>query len=162
MDKKKSKYTYFASNGDYGDVDLRNDWTDLVQRYRPKGVSLTATVTEHWTDVMWEAIKNAPPKQRSEMANHISVGIHLTNNTDVCKWCGISKDLLEYKGRTSYAPPASKPKPSKPIDYKPVSYLEPIVLNEGLKDVLNGAVDHVKEVHADEIKSTLDQINKEG
>jgi hypothetical protein len=151
---RNTKYTYFTRSGDYGDVDIVNEWTDLIRRY--PGVGVTAMVTDKWTDVMWEAIEACAPSKRSELANHISTGIHLTDNTDVCKWCGISKDLLSYKGVTSYkapAPRANKP----PVIFQPVA---PVVLDEGLKDALVDAVDHVKDVHAEEIQSTLEQISK--
>lgn len=109
-------------------------------------------VTDKWTDVMWEAIEACAPNKRTEMANHITTGIHLTDNSDVCKWCGISKDLLTFKGQTAYKAPA--PKAKKPV------VVAPVVLDNDLKDALVGAVDHVKELHADEIQATLDNINK--
>jgi hypothetical protein len=155
---RNTKYTYFTRTGDYGDVDIVNEWTDLIRRY--PGVGVTAMVTDKWTDVMWEAIKACPPTKRSEMANHISTGIHLTDNTDTCKWCGISKDLLSFNGKVAYSAPAPRAKAAQSPYYAPVVTKPRVVLDEGLKDALNGAVDHVKELHADEIQSTLDQINK--
>jgi hypothetical protein len=155
---RNTKYTYFTRSGDYGDVDIVNEWTDLIRRY--PGVGVTAMVTDTWTDVMWEAIKACAPNRRSEMANHISTGIHLTDNTDTCKWCGISKDLLSFNGKIAYSAPAPKARPAQPVSYAPVVSKPPVVLDSTLKDALVGAVDHVKELHADEIQSTLDQINK--
>jgi hypothetical protein len=155
---RNTKYTYFTRNGDYGDVDIVNEWTDLIHRYT--GVGVIAIVTDTWTDVMWQAIDACAPKQRSELANHIATGIHLTDNTDACKWCGISKDMLSYKGKVSYS--AAAPKPKKPVVIAPVvlAPIEPVVLDGALKDALVGAVDHVKDIHADEIQATLDNINK--
>lgn len=141
----KHNYTYFTRTGEYGDVDITNEWTDLIRRY--PGVGVTAMVTDKWTDVMWQAIEACAPNKRSELANHLSVGIHLTDNTDVCKWCGISKDLLSFKGVTAYK--AAAPKAKKPV-----------VLDNSLRSTLEGAVDAVKEQHADEIQATLDLINK--
>lgn len=150
---RNTKYTYFTRHGDYGDVDIVNEWTDLIHRY--PGVGVMAIVTDTWTDVMWQAIEVCAPNKRQEMANHIATGIHLTDNTDACKWCGISKDMLSYKGRVSYS--AAAPRAKKPVVVAPI---EPVVLDGALKDALVGAVDHVKDLHADEIQATLDQINK--
>lgn len=150
----KHTYTYFVRTGEYGDFELSKEWVDVVNRY--PGVGVTGIATTNWTDAMWECIEESKPDRRMELANHISVGIHhWDNEANVCWLCGLVKGDLNRRAPIPQRglAPAPKAKPKTPK-------VEPVVLDDSLRSTLEGAVDAVKEQHADEIQATLNIINK--
>jgi hypothetical protein len=142
---------YFGKDGQYYNVTDNPDWSGGF-----------AIPVWNWTPAMWALIERTKPSKRYELANHFSLNIHLIDNSYVCKWCQLNKSeldgnyVLNEKDINGY----ERITPNRKS--KPVVVLEPAVLDEGLKNALNDAVDHVKELHAEEIQATLDTINKEG
>ena len=47
--------------------------------------------TDHFTEPMWEAIRNATDDARIGLASHFNVGIHTYAN-GVCKVCGLGSE----------------------------------------------------------------------
>ena len=148
------KYSYFTRTGEYGHIDLVTEWTDVIARY--PGVGVIAIPTEHWTDAMWSALEATKLEWRMEVANHIQVGIHYTDNSPVCKGCGLEKDTLAWKPGVKLPPSSYTPK-------RPTKAKKPVpVMDNELRSTLEDVVETVKEQHADEIQATLNIINKEG
>ncbi len=80
---------YFAKDGNYGP---RSYLTEVEEREEQLDWAMIIP-TWHWTDAMWELLKEEDGIERFNLASHYSIGVHILYE-GTCRTCFLSREQL--------------------------------------------------------------------